>query len=188
MTRVEVRGALRLWLVPGVTVLLVLVLVAALGGFRSGRGAQGRPAAAEEVLDLARWQLVVHSAEVVRTDESDPQSPSAVRLRLRVTFTGQLSRYGLGPDVVSVAAPTGALDVEPFPLARGSRNGDFDPDVPQEVTLDFRWPDAPADPPPLIRVLVRDERPGENYLFDETSWVPAPTPFAHLDLPCPDQR
>lgn len=187
MTRLEVRGAVRLWLVPVVAVLAVLVLVAALGGFRSSGGSQGRPVSAGAEIDLARWQLVVHGVEIL-PDPYDPKAPAALRVSLRATATADRTLYGLEPGFVSVATPAGPLDVAEYASRKGSRSGDFDPDVPQEVTLDFAWPTAPAQPPPLVRVLVRDERQGTNYLFSQGEWNLTPTPVVHLDLPCPDRR
>lgn len=111
-----------------------------------------------------------------------------MRVHLRATFTGMRSIYGLGPGLVTVATLTGALGVKEYAQVNGSRDGDFDPDVGRDITMDFRWPDAPADPPPTARVLVRDEWQGSNYLFTTGEWNLAATPVAHLDLPCPDRR
>ncbi|WP_375425203.1 hypothetical protein [uncultured Friedmanniella sp.] len=188
MTRGELRGVVRLWLVPVVAVVVVLALVAGFGGFRSGRGAQGRSADADEVLDLARWQLVVHTVELIPADRYDPKAGPALRVHLRATFTGMRSVYGMDPRLVTVATPTATLPVSEDPEFKGPREGDFDPDVPQEITVDYRWPNAPAQSPPVVRVLVRDERQGTNYLFTTGEWNVTATPRAHLDLPCPDNR
>jgi hypothetical protein len=188
MSRIEVRGTVRLWLVPVAVVVVVLALVTALGGFRASQGAAGRGVRSDEVLDLARWQLVVHGVELVRGDEYDPKTPPALRVSLRATNTTRQSIYGFETDFVTLATPTGPVDVEEYPAQHGSRNGNFDPDVPQEVTLDFSWPRIPAVPPPVVRVLVRDERQPTNYLFPSGDWAVEAIPAAHLDLPCPDRR
>jgi hypothetical protein len=188
MSRVEVRGTVRLWLVPVAAVVVVLALVSALGGFRASQAAAGRLAHADEVLDLARWQLVVHSVELVRVDEYDPKTPPALRVSLRATNTTRQSIYGFGTDFITLATPNGPLDLAEYPAQHGSRNGDFDPDVPQEVTLDFSWPTVPGVAPPVVRVLVRDERQPTNYLFPTGEWTVKALPAAHLDLPCPDRR
>jgi hypothetical protein len=64
-------------------------------------------------------------------------------------------------------------DVEEHPSQEGSRSGDLDPDVPQEVALDLTWPTAPGQPPPLVRVLVRDERQWTTHLFGHRGSSPS---------------
>jgi len=184
----DVRGTVRLWLVPAVAVLLVVVLLGLSGGLRSGRGSQGRTAAAAEQLDLARWQLVVHSVELVPGEDYDPTLPPSLRVALRATFLGERSTYGFERGLVGVQGTGGGpLGTEEEPSVTSVRSDGFDPDVPQELELDFTWPKAPATPPAVVRVLVHDERLKDNYLFD-ADWVLQPTPVAHLDLPLTDQR
>jgi hypothetical protein len=181
-------GPLRVWLLPAAAVLVVLALVALAGGFRGVEGAQGRRVPADAVVELARWSLVVHDVELVPGSPDDPSVPPEVLVHLRATFTGERSTYGIPQHLITVRAPDGPLGIEDFPAVDGPRQGGFDPDVPQEVSVGFTWSSAPATAPPVLRVILRDERESENYLYSAPQWGVAPTPVAHLDLPCPDRR
>ena len=176
--------AVRAWLVPAAVVVLAVVLLQLTGGLATVAGAQGRAAEAGEELTLARWVLVLRSAELVDGNEYDPDAePSRLRLHLQATFTGERTTYGLGPSLVTVQGPP--PDTTPF--TDGNRDGNLDPDVAQELTLDFPWPDAPRSAPATVRVLVRDEEERDNFIFGPT-WGARAAPSLHVDLPCPDQR
>lgn len=177
----------RAWWVPAVAVVVVLVLVQLTGGFATVRGAKGRAAAPEQELRFARWVLVVHDAELVAGSEYDPEDPPKVRVRLRATFTGEKSTYGLGAHLVTVQGPEGTAPLDDSPYSEGDRSSNADPDVAQELTLSFRWPDAPTASPSTIRVLLRDEEEKDNYLYSNVIAARA-APSVHVDLPLPDRR
>jgi len=185
LSRTELRATARLWLVPVAVVLAVLALLVATGGLRAGHGATGRRAAAGEVLELARWRLVVHDVELAR-DPYDRKADPHLDVHLGVTLTGDRSTYALPSEVLSVTGPSGPLGVQDQPSVVSTRSG-YDPDVPQEVTLSYLWPGAPATAPGVVRLLVRDESMQENFLTS-ADWEVRPTPVAHLDLPCADLR
>ena len=180
--------AARAWLVPAAVLVLAVVLLQLSGGLATVAGAQGREAAAGEELTLARWVLVVHSAELVDGNEYEPESePPRLRVHLRATFEGERTAYGLGTSLVTVRGPAGTPPPEDSPLTDGERDGNLDPGVAQELVLDFRWPDAPAQAPDTVRVLIRDEEEKESYL-SAPAWGARAAPSLHVDLPCPDRR
>ena len=75
----------------------------------------------------------------------------------------------------------------PFLVRARDRDGNLDPGVGQELTLDLAWPGAPARPPETVRVLVRDEEERDNYLTGD-EWEVRPAPSRHVDLALPDRR
>lgn len=172
---------------PVVAIVVVLALVQLGGGFATVSGAQGRAAGAEQELRFTRWVLVVHDAELVDGSEYEPEDPPKVRVRLRATYTGQKSTYGLGANLVTVQGPAGSTPLDDSPYPEGDRSGNADPGVAQELVLSFRWPDAPIASPGTIRVLLRDEEEKDNYLFAPELGARA-DPSVHVDLPCPDRR
>lgn len=194
MTRaLTIRSTAVRWWVPAVAVVVVLALVQLTGGFATVSGARGRAAEVDTEITLARWTLVVHAAELLPGNEYEPEDPEdvlpdKVLVRVRATFTGERSTYGLGTDLVTVQGPLGTAPLDDSPSIEGDRSGDFDPDVPQDITLVFRWPDAPTTSPGTIRLLIRDEEEKGSYLFSAPEWGARAMPSVHLDLPCPDRR
>ncbi|MET0693725.1 MAG: hypothetical protein ABWX96_19070 [Propionibacteriaceae bacterium] len=178
---------IRPWLLPVAAVLCALLVLWAAGGLRTVVATSGRPAAAEQEIQLARWVLVIHRLELVDRSPEGTETPTAVRLHLRATFTGQASIFGVGTDLLTVETPAGPAGIDTSPSTSGARSGGFDPDVAQEIALDYRWPTAGAAAPATLRVLVRDEEEKESFLFNP-EWSVNPTVAVHLDLPCPDRR
>lgn len=188
MTRARtIHSAAGRWWVPVGAVVVVLALVLLAGGFDRVRGTQGLTARAGDELTLERWVLVVHDAELVAGPDYDPEAPPEVLVRLRATFTGETSTYGFGTNLLTLVGPPGTAPLDASPSTDGDRSGGFDPDVAQDITLRFRWPDAPSASPQTVRLLVRDEEIKENYLF-APEWGARAEPSLHLDLPCPDRR
>ncbi len=183
----ERARTLRPWLAPVGVLLAVLLALVAGGAPRAAPGNQGRLAAAEEEIVLARWVLVVHRVELTDRDAYGGESPPTVRLQLRATFTGDRTECGLGTGLVEVQSPAGSVGIETSAQTSGDRSGDFDPDVGQELTLAFAWPGAPNPAPERLRVLIRDERDNENYLVP-TDWRTALRVDRHADLVLDDQR
>lgn len=158
------------------------------GALRTVPGTQGRPTSPGEEIVLARWVLVVHRVELTDRDDYGGEAPPKVRLQLRATFTGDRSTYGLGSGLVEVRAPAGPVGIDPSAQTRGDRSsGGFDPDVAQEITLLYVWPDAPRPAPVTLRVLIRDERQTVNYLLP-SSWAATPDVERYVDLDLDDQR
>ncbi|GAA1847309.1 hypothetical protein ACFFOM_01670 [Microlunatus capsulatus] len=180
--------AVRLWLVPAAVLVLAVVVLAVSGGLDKVTGAQGRAAEPGEELALSRWVLVVRDAALVDGNDYDPASePPRVRLHLRATFDGEETAYGLPTSMVTVQLPPGLPPLDATPLTDGDRDGNLDPGVGQELTLELAWPDAPARAPGTVRVLVRDEEERDNYLTGD-AWEVRPSPSRHVDLALPDQR
>lgn len=180
--------AARAWLVPAAVLLLAVVVLLVTGGLDRVRGAQGREAEAGEELALSRWVLVVRDAELVDGNEYDPASePPRVRVHLRATFDGEETAYGLPSSLVTVQLPPGLPPLDSTPLTDGDRDGNLDPGVGQELTLDLAWPGAPGRTPETVRVLVRDEEERDNYLTGD-EWEVRPAPSRHVDLALPDRR
>ena len=190
MTGVDVPSQirrLRPWLVPVAAVLCALAVLWAAGGLRSVEATQGRREEPGAEIELTRWVFVFHGMELVDPSPDDRKAETAVRLQLRATFTGQASTYGVGSQLITVSGLSGPVGVDDSPLVDGDRSSGFDPDVSQEITLTYRWPKPPAEPPTRLRVLLRDEEEKENYLFGK-DWSLTTSVTAHLDLPCPDRR
>ncbi|HEY5822696.1 MAG TPA: hypothetical protein VIT20_12010 [Propionibacteriaceae bacterium] len=184
--RRRVRGA-RIWLVPVALVLLAVLVLWVAGGLRTVQATVGQRAEPEELISLARWDLLVHGVELGNRSDYDTAEPTKIKLRLRATFTGEKSVYGLGPQLVVVETLAGPAGIDPSPLTEGDRRGAFDPDVAREITLEFAWPDAPTPAPEILRVLIRDEEEQVNFLYP-TAWAVGPGVDLHVDLPCDDRR
>lgn len=187
MRGLAVRQRLRPWLIPAAVVVAATLLLWTTGGLRTVQATQGRPAEIGQEITLARWVLVVQRVELTNRTTYDTATPPTVRVYLRATFTGEASTYGLGPGLVEVQAPSGPAGIETSPTTDGERDGTFDPDVAQDISLAYPWPTAPATAPTELRVLIRDEAKTENYLFP-TDWAAEPNVALHVDVPCEDRR
>ncbi len=178
---------------PLLGVVLVLVLVAAAGGFRSApaAGVRGFPVGTEIVLQ--RWVLVVRAAELIDTSRYDTAQPPTIEVQLSATWTGEQSTYGLASSLVGVVVPGGPpTSTDPTtPRVEGYTSG-FDPDVPRPLLMEFVWPaDATKDTPrrrapATIDVVIKDERPAQNFLF-ANEWTTT-APLGHVRLPLLDRR
>jgi hypothetical protein len=180
------------WL-PVVLAALLLVVVAATGGFRAAPAVGVRSFAPGERVELRRWVLVVQSVELVDTTSYDSPAPPTFRVRLSATWTGDESTYAPAPGLIGVVVPEGpAPSTDPStPDVDGYSDG-FDPDVERPLVLETTWPvgateTEPHRPSPgSVLVVLADERPSENFLF-ANEWSTT-GPVGHVRVPVLDRR
>jgi len=182
----------RHWLTPAILAVVVLV-VAVTGGFRAAPPVGTSDYPAGETITLRRWLLVVKSVELVDTTTYDsPQAP-ALRVTLTATWTGDRSVYGLTGDLVGVVVPGGpATEPQATTVNMDGYSGGFDPDVPRPLVLEYTWPagstetSPPSPAPALAQVVIRDERPAQNFLYSD-QWVTT-RPIGNVSTPVVDHR
>lgn len=189
------RGRLqrRHWLTPAVLALVLLAILVT-GGFRAAPGIGVRSFAVGREIDLRRWTLVVSGVELVDTTSYDSPEAPALRVDLTATWNGNRSVYGLTHDLVAVVVPGGpAPDPEGTTDSEGTYSaGGYDPGVPRPLVLEFTWPaDAtetspPTPAPDAVQVTIRDERPAQNFLYDD-EWT-ATRPIGRVTVPVVDRR
>lgn len=170
------RRFLTRWLVP-IAIALVLVLIIWLaGGFKPASASAGPPAMLDEEIQLRRWTVVVHRIALVDTSPQGYDIDPAFRVWATVTLTDDESQPA-PLEEIRVAVPGGPRPGDPS-LQNDVANTDFGPDVPQNLVLDYRWPDrdkAPHLPAPRsVRVVIRDERLTHNYIYGDDWVVGAP--------------
>jgi hypothetical protein len=176
------RGLVRVAAVAVAGLLLVVGLIAALGGFRPAL-AGGRTAAAGETVRLQRWTLVVERAAYVDTSPSGLETDPAVRVWLRVTNTTDRTLAGLPERLVSVTAD--GVEYAAGQEAWGQpRSATFDPEVSVLLAYDFAGPGGSG--PAVVAVVLRDETERKNFIIAD-NWR-ATTPAATVRLACPDER
>jgi hypothetical protein len=92
MTGVYLRRgarAIRPWLLPVAALPGGLIVLWAAGGLNTVNATDGRRALPDHDIVLARWVLTIHRVELIDSDPYDTLTSTAVRLHLRVNFTGQ---------------------------------------------------------------------------------------------------
>lgn len=189
---VRPRLTRRHWVTPAVLA-LVLLGVWVGGGFRTAPPVGVRTYDLGQTITLQRWTIVVAGVDLVDTTSYDsPQAP-ALRVALTATWTGEQSTYGLAHGLVAVVVPDGPAASPDESTVRVDRySGDFDPDLPRSVGLDFTWPadatetTSPVGAPAQVLVVISDERPSQNFI-DASAWVPT-RPIGHLLAPVRDLR
>lgn len=176
------RGLVRATAVAVGGLVVVIGLVAALGGFRPAL-ASGRSVAPRQAIDLQRWTISVEGAAYVDASLAGLDIDPAVRVWLRITNTTDETIVGLPVRLISV-------QVDGVELAEGRapwgqpRSETFDPAVELQYAYDFPRP-GPAGPAE-IDVLVRDESLRSNFVIGD-DWRPS-TPAATVRMACPDHR
>ncbi len=181
------------WALPLVVVLLVVAVTAAIGGFREARADAGRPAAAGQPIDLARWEITVREAELVDTTLYDSPSSTSIRVDLTVTLTGDESESSLPTGLVQVVLPDGSTTEPPYHVDLRWSAG-LDPHITRDYTLELVYPPRDDDlvqpalgtAPTTVSVVVRDEEYAEGALFG-WSWGTAEV-AAVVELPLADNR
>lgn len=176
------RGLVRVVAVVIGGLVLVVGLIAALGGFRTAV-AGGRDVAATETVRLQRWTLMVERAAYVDTSPSGLDIEPAVRVWLQITNTTDRTQVGL-PDRLVVVAVDGVEYAAGREAWGQPRSGTFDPDVVARLAYDFDAPDGTA--PAVVDVVLRDETERKNFIVSD-NWR-ATTPTATVRLDCPDER
>jgi hypothetical protein len=184
------RLALR-W-APVVAVVVLLAVVAAAGGFGRASGVGPRRFEIGQPVELRRWVIAVESVELVDRTSYDSPSPPTLRVRLQVTWTGTATEDLLGTGLVSVVVPGGPAAGEVDETGAGVYSTGYDPDVERPAELELVWPaaaseDAPHIPAPAsVQVVLRDERPAQNFLFSD-EWTTG-SPLGHVEVPVADRR
>ena len=180
------------WL-PVLGVVLVLALVAVTGGFGRAEAVGPRRFTVGEPVELRRWTVAVRDVELVDTTSYGSPSPATLRVGLDVTWTGDATTGVLPEGLVRLVVPGGpAPDAEVTAVPAGAYTGGFDPDVARPVLLEAVWPagagpgDARRPAPPAVQVVLSDEHPAQNFLFDD-QYVTT-TPLGHVDVPVHDGR
>lgn len=178
------RDVVLAWLVPLALLGALAVIVGGLGGFRTAvvRGEQVAP---EAPVRLARWEITVRSAAVVdqALDESYQTEPT-VRLWLRLVNVTAQSLYAPATGTLVALFPDGTAH-EATLWRAPDREGDFDPDVPLDVYLEWKLA-APWASGKVLRVRLFDEEPSPGLLFADTWRFTGEA--ARIDVPCPDRR
>lgn len=180
-------GLVRTWLALGLGVLLLAAVIGLSGGFAEAPP-RGNSAAPGEPVDLARWSLRADRAEYVNQALGGYETDPAIRLWLRVTFTGPESLCCLPSDLVTLRIGDASGDGGRFVIG-GPRTSQFDPDVEVQVPLEFSWPvdsSIPVAAPATVSVIAKDEKRGDSLVFGETWEVSGVV--AVIELDCPDRR
>jgi hypothetical protein len=176
------RGLVRVAAVAIAGLVLVIGLVAALGGFRPAL-AGGRTVAAGETVRLQRWTLAIERAAFVDTSPSGLEVDPTVRVWLRITNTTDRTLSGLPERLVAVSAD--GVEYAAGREAWGQpRSAVFDPEVTAALAYDFAAPGGSI--PATVAVVLRDETERKNFVISD-NWR-ATTPAATVRLPCPDER
>jgi len=176
------------WAVLAAAVAAVIGMTWVLGGFAPATTG-GRPTAAGERIELRRWDVVVERAEYTDQAVAGYDVEPRIRLVLRVTNLDRATQVSPEPSMITVRV-SGQELTDDILVTGGSRSYNYDPDVPAALAYEFRWPaegsTEPPRPPEEITVIVRDERPLQNFIYDEI--LGAGEPVAAVRLPCPDVR
>jgi hypothetical protein len=172
---------------------LLVGLVAVLGGFGRAPGVGPRRFGVGEAVELTRWTIAVEGVELVDTTTYGSPSPPTLRVHLRATWNGDATADLLSGGLVSVVVPGGPAPASDVTVvAAGAYSGGFDPDVPRPADLEVVWPagadeNAPRQPAPAqVQVVLHDEREAQNFLFSD-EWTTT-APLGHVDAPLTDRR
>jgi hypothetical protein len=177
---------------PVVVAVLLVGLVALTGGFSRAPGTGPRRFEPGRPIVLTRWVLVVEGVDLVDTTTYGSPSAPTLRVRLRVTWTGDATAPLLSGGLVSVVVPGGLAASDATEVGAEPYSGGFDPDVPRPDQLEAVWPagadeNAPRRPAPArVQVVVSDEREAQNFLFAD-QWETT-APLGHVDVPVTDRR
>ncbi len=168
------------------SVLVVLGLVAALGGFARAAPLQGPRVDPGQAIELMRFRVAVDRVELVDVDAYGGDADPTLLVTLQATNTSDRSVSGLPSGMVAVVAdgvtlPDGYLD------GVGARGTALDPGHQQVTRFTVGWTATQA--PSEVDVVVYDEKPPENYLDDGTTPDLDPShPAAVAAVPVLDQR
>lgn len=170
---------------PALTLLVVIVVITALGGFDKYSPPDNDTAVGEWVT-LTRWDLRVDSCEAINIEDDTFSNPQVI-IHLDVVNTWTQSQIGLNWDAVIIELPSG----EEFGLSRGTfyfadaeNSGRFDPGFERPALLTMR-PEQPINWDDHSRVRIRLATEEEVSGFVTTNrWVGIEQAAA-IEVVCP---
>lgn len=189
---VAMRRGVRAWLVAVAALVVVVALVAVLGGWAPSTAEAARAQQPGVAMSVPGWRITVHRAEVVNHDGPDdlyPDERSEVRLLLDLTSTGEESESFFPMGLVQVQLPDGTPLPDGYAEQTAPWSGSWDPDVTFASAVDTELPglalDAPA--PSSVVVVVHDRVPRRGFLRTPGELATGPARW-RLELPTPDLR